>query len=312
MVAALAVAGIAHAVYPDRPIKIVVPYPAGGAADGVNRLVAENLSKRLGQPVVVDARPGASGFIAAQLVQKAPADGYTILGFTSTFAAHPGLFKEMPYDMERDFTPLLRTLIIPIVVVVNPTLPVTSMAELVEYSKRQPAGGLAYATAGNASGPHITGEYFKSLTGANLTHAPYKGEGPAVVDVLGGHVKLMISSSTGVLPHIRSGKVRAIAVANPTRLDFLPDVKTIAESGYPGFEMFGWQGMAVATGTPPDVVKLLSETIRSILEQEDVKTKVAGFGLIMSPQGPADFKKYIADQTRMYTKIIQSANIKAD
>jgi tripartite-type tricarboxylate transporter receptor subunit TctC len=311
MVATLAVAGIAHAAYPDRPIRIVLPYAAGGPTDVVNRLIAENLKNRLGQPIIIEARPGGAGLIAIQQVLKAPADGYTLISLTSTFAAHPGLFKQLPYNMERDFIPLMRTVIVPIIAVVHPSLPVSNINELVEYAKRQP-GGINYATAGNSSGPHIAGEYFKSKSGIDMTHVPYKGEAPALVDVLGGQVKVMLSSTAGALPYLRTGRLKAIAVATPNRLDFMPDVKTIAESGYPGYEFYGWWGMMAPAGTPPEVVTQISEALRAVLEQDDVKSRLAGLGLIVSPQGPQDFKKYITDQTRMYTQIIRSSNITTD
>jgi tripartite-type tricarboxylate transporter receptor subunit TctC len=311
MVATLAVAGIAHAAYPDRPIRIVLPYAAGGPTDVVNRLIAENLKKRLGQPIIIEARPGGAGLIAIQQVLKAPADGYTLISLTSTFAAHPGLFKQLPYDMERDFIPLMRTVIVPIIAVVHPSLPVNNINELVEYAKRQP-GGINYATAGNSSGPHIAGEYFKSKSGIDMTHVPYKGEAPALVDVLGGQVKFMLSSTAGALPYLRTGRLKAIAVATPNRLEFMPEVKTIAESGYPGYEFYGWWGMMAPAGTPPEVVTQISEALRAVLEQDDVKTRLIGLGLIVSPQGPQDFKKYITDQTRMYTQIIRSSGITTD
>jgi tripartite-type tricarboxylate transporter receptor subunit TctC len=311
LAASLAATGIAHAAFPDKPLKIILPYAAGGPNDMVVRTIAEDVKKRFGQQVIIESKPGGSGLIAIQQVMKSPPDGYTMLTVTSTFAAHPGLFKQLPYDMQRDFTPLIRTVVVPILVLVHPSVPVKNIAELVEYSKKQP-GGLYYATAGNASSPHITGEYFKSVSGINMTHVPYKGEAPAFIDLLGGQVKVMLASSAGAMPYIRSGRVKAIAVTTPARIPSLPAVPTVAESGFPNFEMIGWWGLMLPSGTPTDVVNVLYDAIRAALDQKEIKDKLADMGLYVSPQNPVEFKKYIADQTNHVTGVIRASNITAD
>lgn len=308
----LAMAGSARADYPDKPIRFVMTQAAGSPADVVARMVTAEVTRLLGQPIIIDNRPGGSGLIAAQIVQKAAPDGYTVLGFSSTFAGHPGLFKQMPYDLHRDFIPLVRAVIVPLVVVVHPSLPVKDMAELVEYAKREP-GGLNYATGGNSSSPHIAGELFKSRSGAPMTHVPYKSDPGAIADTLSGEVKVTWTSTSGTLAHIRAGKLRAIAVSSPARFDVLPDVPTIAESGYAGFELVGWYGYMLPARTPAPVVSKLGDAIRAALARTEIKERLTGLGLIVAPtQSPEDFGAYIDAETRKTSDVIRAARIQAD
>src|SRR5438552_13835540 len=244
------VSGASAQTYPTRPIRLVVPFPAGGTTDILAREVGQRLSMTLGQPVVIDNRPGAAGNIGADLVAKSAPDGYTLLmGTVGTHAINASLYAKMPYDHVKDFAPIILVAGVPNVLVVNPSLPVNSVQELIAYAKANP-GKLNFASSGPGTSIHLSGELFKVMAGVQMTHVPYKGSAPALQDLLGGQVQLMFDNLPPSLPHIKAGKLRALAVTSVARSPALPDVPTIAESGLPGFEASSWFGILVPAGTP--------------------------------------------------------------
>ena len=255
-----AFATLAHAQtpYPTKPIRIVVPFPAGGTTDILARAVAQRLTETLGQPVVVDNRPGAGGNIGAELVAKAAPDGYTLLmGTVGTHAINASLYAKMPYDHVRDFAPVILVAGVPNVLVINPALPVNSVQELIAYGKANP-GKLNFASSGNGTSIHLSAELFKTMTGVQMAHVPYKGSAPALVDLMGGQVQLMFDNLPSALPQIKAGKLKALAVTSAQRSSALPDVPTVIESGLPGFEASSWFGLLAPAGTPKDIIAKLN------------------------------------------------------
>jgi len=248
----LILGGTAMAQYPDKPIRIILPFASGQGTDVATRLVMAEVSKKLGQPIVIDNRPGAGGVIAIQAVQKAAPDGYTILGFSSSFLSNGVLQKAaLPYDLQRDFTPILRTVDSSVVLVAHPDVPVRTLADVLDMARRQP-DGLPIGTGGIATTMHIALEILKQRANVNLVHVPYKGDPPAVNDVMGGQLKFTIAGFAAALPHIRAGKLRPIAISSASRIEALPDIPTIAESGFPGFELIGWLAYRRLTRGEPE------------------------------------------------------------
>jgi tripartite-type tricarboxylate transporter receptor subunit TctC len=311
--AAATVALGAHAQpFPNKPIKIIVPYTAGGTTDLLARTVGAKLTEKFGQPVVVDNRPGANGMIGMDLVAKAPADGYTLgLASPGTHGINQTLYKSMPHDPIKDFAPVSLAVRAPMVLVVNASVPARNVKELVALAKAKP-GTLSIASGGSGSSQHLAAEIFKSAAGIDMVHIPYKGGGAAYIDLVGGQVQVMIDAVQQAMPHIKSGKLRAIAVASPQRNPQLPDVPTIAESGVPGYEASAWYGFVAPAGTPKEVVSLLSSEIARILALPDVKQTLAGPGLVPIGSTPEEFAAHIRAETDKYAKVIKSANIKAD
>jgi tripartite-type tricarboxylate transporter receptor subunit TctC len=289
-----------------------VPWPAGGVADTIARVVADKLSERLGQRLIVENRPGASGNIGMAAAAAAPADGYTlVLTPTNSLTVNQSLYKDLPFDTERDFLPLTVLATVPNVLVVNRTVPADNLAELVAYAKANP-GKLSFASPGLATGAHLAGELLKVEAGIDMLHVPYTGIAPALNDVVGERVSLMFLGISSALPHIRSGTLRPLAVAALKRSPLLPDVPLVADAGYPGFDVTSWYGIAVRTGTPADIVDRLYRETAAILQLDDLKERFAGMGVEPGGLPPRRFAELVRSEARKWRDIIVRANIKLE
>jgi len=298
--------------YPSRPIHIVTPYSPGGSADMIARLIADNLAKRLGQPVIVENRPGASGTMGTQAVAKAAPDGYTLLlAFVAEVAIAPGLYPKLSYDPLKDLVPVILAAKYPMVLVVTPSLGAASVKDLMAIAKASPQG-LAYASSGSGSPAHIAFELLARRTGMNMTHVPYKGGGAALADLLGGHVQMFFSGLSPALPHLKSGKLRAIAVSSAQRSFALPDVPTVSESGVTDFDVNTWNGLFAPAGTPAGIVDQLNTEVSAILRMPDVAKRLASEGAEFAPNTPKEFGAFVQSQVAKYSQVIKDANIKAD
>ena len=298
--------------YPTRPVRLVVPFAAGGAADIMARLVSGRLAEALGQPVAVDNRPGAGGLIGADFVAKAPPDGYTILfGGASTYSINRSLYSTMPFDSATAFAPITQMSSYGNVLVVDPSLPVTSVRELIAYGKSHP-GKLNFASTGAGGSMHLSGEMFKSMAGIEMTHVPYKAGAAAHVDILGGQVQVMFDAIHTALPQIRAGKLRALGVTAGTRSPLLPEVPTIAESGLPEFAALNWFGFAAPAGTPKDVVDRLNREIVRILQQPELKARLLELGAEPVGNAPEAFAAWIQAEAERWGKIVRALGLKAD
>ncbi|MEO6928404.1 MAG: tripartite tricarboxylate transporter substrate binding protein [Casimicrobiaceae bacterium] len=312
MLALLAAAqGFAQA-FPSKPIRLVVPFPPGGAVDFYARAVQAPLSAALGQQVIIDNRAGASGMIGADNVAKAAPDGYTLLlGNIACLATNVGLYAKMPYDPTTDFTPIMHTVDVDYVLVVNPSLPVHSVAELIAYAKANP-GKLSYGSAGSGSLPHLATELFKSLTGIDMTHVPYKGGGPMVTDLLGGTVQLVIADQANLMPFVKEGKLRALAVATAQRSTLYPDLPTISEAGVPGFQATAWNGLVGPAGMSPAVVKRLHDAFASVMAMPDVRKRLVAGGLDPIGDSPQEFGRFIPAEIAKWAKISKDVGAHVD
>ena len=298
--------------YPTKPIRIVVPFPAGGTTDVLARAAAQKLTEALGQAAVVDNRPGAGGNIGAELVAKSPPDGYTLLmGTVGTHAINPSLYPKMPYDHVRDFVPVILVAGVPNVLVINPSLPVNSVQELIAYAKANP-GKLNFASSGNGTSIHLSAELFKTMAGVQMAHIPYKGSAPALQDLVGGQVQLMFDNLPSALALIKAGRLKALAVTSKERAAVLPDVPTIAESGLPGFEASSWFGLLAPAGTPQLVIAKLNAEIAKWLATPEAKEKLLAQGAIVAGGTPEDFARHIAAETTKWQKVVKESGAKID
>ena len=312
LVAAASPFASAQAPYPHQPIRIVVPVPPGGATDIMARAVAQRLTEAWNAQVFVDNRPGAGGNVGAELVAKAPSDGYTLLmGTVGTHAINGSLYPRMPYDAMKDFAPIVLVAAVPNVLEVNPALPVNSVAELIAYAKANP-GKLNFASSGSGTSIHLSGELFKVMAGVQMTHVPYKGSAPALTDLMGGQVQLMFDNLPPSLPQIKAGKLRALAVTTATRAPALPDVPTIAEAGLPGYESSSWFGLLAPAGTPRDIVVKLNAEIAGWLATPEAKEKLTAIGAIAMGGSPEDFAKHIAAETTKWAGVVKASGAKVD
>jgi len=312
VLAALPLAGFAQA-FPSKPVRIVVPFPPGGSTDLLARRLGEKLSASLGQPVVVENKPGAGGTTGADYVAKSPADGYTLLmGVTGSNAIAASLYPKMPYDTLKDFTPVSQVVSAPLVLAVNSASPIKTVKDYLAAAKAKP---MDYGTPGNGTSMHLTGEMFDLATGAKLLHVPYKGSAPALNDMLGGTLQSMFGDFLVLLPQIKAGKVRPIAVTSARRHPMLPDVPTIAESGVAGLEKFeasSWQGLFAPAGLPPAVLaKLNAETVKA-LESADIKEFFGSQGFIVGGGTPEQFKALIDAEVPKWARVVKAANVKVD
>ncbi len=304
--------GASAQTFPTKPIRIVVPFPAGGTTDVLARAVAQKLTESLGQAAVVDNRPGAGGNIGAELVAKSPPDGYTLLmGTVGTHAINPSLYPKMPYDHVKDFAPVILVAGVPNVLVINPSLPVNSVQELIAYAKANP-GKLNFASSGNGTSIHLSGELFKTMAGIQMTHVPYKGSAPALQDLVGGQVQLMFDNLPSSLALIKAGKLKALAVTSLTRAAALPDVPTVAESGLPGFEASSWFGLLAPAGTPPPIVVTLNADVAKWLATPEAREKLLAQGANAAGGSPADFARHIAAETAKWQKVVRESGAKVD
>jgi tripartite-type tricarboxylate transporter receptor subunit TctC len=299
------------AAYPSRPLRMVVPFPAGGPNDIAGRTVALKLTEYLKQPVVVDNRGGAGGLIGAELAVKAPADGYNLFVCTIHHAVLPALRPNLGYDIERDFAPISYGATFPIVLVVHPSLPVRSVSELIAYEKARP-GSLSFASTGAGGGTHLAGELFNIRAGTKLLHVPYKGSAAAMTDLLGGQVQMFFCDAPTALPQIKSGRLRAIAVAGAQRTSLLPDLPTVAESGLPGYEAYTWAGFMVPRATPAPIVHRLSQEIARALADPAVKQQLADAGAEAKATSPEEFAGILHREMGKWGEVVRTAGIKPE
>ena len=310
---ALASSAIAHAQtsYPTKPVRIIVPQSPGASTDLTARLIAQRLNAALGQSFIVDNRPGAGSIVGTDLVAKAAPDGYTLLVVASSITLNPTLHKNLPFEPIRDFAPITQLSSFPNLLTVHPTLPVKTVKELVAFAKAKP-GSLNYGSSGAATGTHLSAELFKYMTGIDMVHVPYKGGGPAVQALLGGQVQLNFATIVSVIPHLRAGKLRGIAVTTAKRSPALPDTPTIAESGVPGYDHGPWNGFLAPAKTPRAVVARLNEETARILQTPEVKNIFMSEGAEPVGNKPEEFAAIIRDETAKWAKVIRAAGIKAD
>ena len=295
--------------YPSRPVTLVVPFPPGGGTDTGGRVIAEQLSRRWGQTVIVENKGGAAGQIGADLVAKAKPDGYTLLlGNIGTQAINPSLYAKLPYDPDKAFAPVSLVAELPLVMMVNPAVAAQTPAEFIALAKAQ-AGKLSYSSSGAGGAPHLVAEMFKDQTRSFIVHVPYRGGGPAIADLLAGHVDLSFMTALEASGHIKAGKLRALAVTSDKRLPALPDVPTLAEGALPGFNAISWIGLLAPAGTPQDTVDKISADLRAVLADEAVKARFAALGGVARANSPKDFGKLIAADRTRYAEIIRSRKI---
>jgi len=297
--------------YPSRPVRVVVPFSPGGAVDGPMRVIAQELSKRLGQQVIVDNKPGAGATIGTDVVAKAPADGYTLLLASQTNAISATLYPKLPYDPIEDFTPISLIGREPGVLVVHPSLPVKTFQEFVAYVKERP-GRVDYASSGNGSGQHLFVALLASMTGMKMNHVPYRGSGQATADLLGGQVQLSIPGTAGMVGHIKAGKLRALAVTGAKRSPQLPDVPTVMESGVPGYEAYVWMGLLAPKGTPAPIVDKLFRELTQALATSEVKTYMASAGIEIVGSTPAEFATFFRAEKELWARVIRETGAKID
>jgi len=310
---ALTAVGTASAqTWPTKPIRYVVPFAAGGSTDILGRTIAEKLSAALGQPVVVDNKPGAGGGVGAAEVAKAAPDGYTIMGGTiSTHAINASLYSSLPYDPVKDFVPITLIARVPNMLVINNDIPAKNVAELIKLMKANP-GKWSFASAGNGTSQHLSGELFKSLAGVEMQHIPYKGSPPALNDVMGGQVSMTFDNITTAWALAKGGKLRAIAVTTASRSPAAPEVPTLAESGLPGYEIGSWQGVFAPAGTPPDIVKRLNAEIVKIIKSPDVQKKLIDLGAEPVGDSPEQFAAFVKAEVAKWGDVVKKSGAKID
>lgn len=302
----------AQTAYPVKPIRIVIPYTAGGGTDIVARIIGQKLTDTWGQQVIADNRPGASGMIAGEIVSKAPPDGYTlIMGYTGDVAINQSLFRKMTFDPVKNFSPVALAATAPMLFVIHPSLPASNVKQLVALAKSQP-GQLVYASAGVGQPGHLAFELLQHNAKVKLTHVPYKGGAPAVIDLVGGHVMMFCSGIMPAIPHVRSGKLRAIAVSTSTRSPVAPEVPTMIEAGMPGFDLPTWYGVLAPAGTSREVVSKLSGEITRIINLPDVKERLLREGADPAPRSPEQFAQFIQAEVAKYAAIIKEAGVKPE
>jgi tripartite-type tricarboxylate transporter receptor subunit TctC len=310
--AALLMGGLsAHAqAWPAKPVRLVVSYPPGGTVDAVARIVAPKLSAKLGQPVVIDNRGGAGGAIGGDLVAKSSPDGYTVLLDASNHAQNPAL-RKMPFDTLRELAPVSLLVKVPNVLVVNPSAPMKNVADLIAQAKAKP-GGINYASSGNGSAQHLAGELFASMAGVQMTHVAYKGGGPALTDVMSGHVPVFFASMASSLPFIQSGKLRALAVTGKAHASALPQLPTVAEAGLPGYEVYEWNAVFVPAGTPVPVVERLSKELAATLKDPEVRGRLEALGAEVIGSSPAELDGFRRAEITKWTKLAKDNKIQMD
>jgi len=301
----------AQTAYPARPVRFIVPSAAGGGTDIIARAISLKLAESLGQPFVVENRPGAGQMIGIELAAKSPADGYTILMAASTLAINPIMYKKVPYDPVRDFAPITQAATLPNVLVVHPSLPVKSVAELIAYAKANP-GKLNFASAGIGTSPQMSIELLKSMAGIDMVHIPYKGTSPGVVDLLAGQVLVMAPNVLTALPHIKAGKLRALAVTSTKRTEALPEVPTVAEAGLPGYDSTQWYGVLAPAGTQPQIVARLHGEIVRALRDPEVGKRLAADGADAVGSSPEEFAAFIKSESEKWAKVASAAGIKPE
>ncbi len=303
---------MAQASYPNKPVKLIVPFPPGGGNDVIGRVIAQKLTDRWGQNVVVENRAGANGIVGLQALMQSPADGYTLaVGAAGPLAVNPSLYARLPYDPLKDFTPITNLVNFPLLLVTHPSVAAKNTRELVALAKSKP-GQLSYASPGSGNSGHLAGELFNSMAGVKTVHIPYKGQGPALTDLVAGQVQMLYSSIPSVIQQVRNGQLRAIAVGSAQRLPSLPDIPTLSESGVPGYEAYSWVGLVAPANTPADIVKKIHRDVSEILKDKEVADKLNQQGALPVGDTPEEFAVYIKNEIAKWGKVVREANIKVD
>src|SRR2546421_2593673 len=298
--------------FPEKPIRFVIGFTPGGPSDLLARSLGQKLGERWNQQVVVENRPGAGGNVAAEAVAKSPPDGYTwLLGNNSILATNQSLYKHLGYDPVRDFAPVALVAIQPNILVVNPAVPVSSVTELIALAKAKP-GELNYASSGSGAAAHLAGELFKAMTGVEMVHVPYKGAQPALTDVIAGQAQLMFATSASVIPYIKAGRLRALAVTTARRSATVPELPTLSESGVPGFEAITWHGVVVPAATPGPLVERLNADIVRVLRMRDLRERLESLGAELATGTPQDFADYIAREIPKWAKVVKDSGARAE
>lgn len=306
-----AVAAEEAAAYPSKPIKILVPFPPGGAADNFARIVGQKLNTAWSQPVLIENRPGASGQIATQAAATAPADGYTLLVVTVGHAVNPALYPKLPYNTERDLQPVAALAQLASVVLVNPSVPAKTVGELVALAKAQPRK-LTYASAGNASTSHVAGAMFTSLAQVEMVHVPYRGSAPAITDLMGGQIDMMIDPIVSSAQHVKSGKLRALAVSTARRSSLTPDLPTVAEAGVPNYDFSSWFLLLAPRGVPEGIVQKINRQVASVLAQPDTKDKFNTLGAEPGSGSPSELASFLGGEIKRLAKVAKDSGMKAE
>ena len=299
---------LAQPGYPNRAVRLVVPSSAGGGTDIVARIIAPRLSERLGQQVVVDNRAGAGTMIGGEIVAKAPPDGYTLLMAISTLATNPVVYKKMPYDALRDFAPVTQATSLPNILVVHPSVPVHTAKELIAFARAHP-GQLNFGSPGTGTNPHLAMELFLNMAKIKMVHIPYKGSAPAIVDIVAGHIAVMAATALTGIPHVRSGRLRALAVTSAKRTAAAPDIPTLTEAALPGYEAVQWYGVLAPAQTPREIVARLHTEIARILQTPDIKERLLGDGADPVGSTPEEFTRFIRAETEKWAKVARDAGI---
>ena len=296
----------------DRPVRFVVGFTPGGSSDILARALGAKLAERLGQQVVIDNRPGAGGNLAAESVAKSAPDGQTwLLGNNAILATNQSLYSRLGYDPVKDFAPVALVAIQPNILVVHPSVPAHTVADLIQYAKRNP-GRLNYASTGAGVAAHLSAELFKAMAGVDLVHVPYKGAHPALTDLIAGQVQVMFATSSSVLPYVKAGRLRALAVTTAQRSASVPELPTVAEAGVPGFESITWHGVVVPAATPAPIVQRLNQEINEVLKQKDLRERLATLGAEVAGGSPQDFAAYIAREIPKWAKLVKDSGARAD
>jgi tripartite-type tricarboxylate transporter receptor subunit TctC len=308
----IAAPGVIAAGYPDRPLRLIVPSPPGGGTDASTRMVTPKLSEILGQQIIVDNRGGASGNLGAEIALRAPPDGYTLLATIASHTSNPFVMKHVPYDLERDFSPISRTVTVPNILISHPSLPAKNVKELIAFAKARP-GQLQFASAGVGSMPHLMMAFFVSAAGLKMTHVPYKGAGPALGDVIAGHVPIMAANILSTLPHVKARRVRAYGVTSATRASAASDIPTIAEAGVPGYEAVQWFGLLAPAGTPRAIITKLHGAVVQALNDPDVRKRFVDGGADPTPSSsPEEFGTLLRSELKKWARVVKDAGIKAE
>jgi len=311
LAAAAAGSAFAQAGYPSKPVRLVVPSSAGGGTDIVARIIAPDLSKRLGQQVVIDNRPGAGTMIGIEVAAKSPPDGYTLLMGLSTLAINSALYKKVPYDPQRDFAPITQAISSASIIVVHPSVPVKTLKELIAFARARP-GQINYASAGTGTYPHMTMELFLSMAQLKMVHIPYKGTGPAMIDMVAGQVATMAATILTGMPQIRAGRLRPLGITSAARSPIVPDIPTVAEAGLPGYESVQWYGMLAPARTPRDIITRLHGEATRVLQQPEIKARFAGDGADPVGSSPEEFTRYIQSELTKWAKVARDAGIQQE
>lgn len=297
--------------YPNKPIRLIVPFAPGGSNDIMARIIGQKIGESVGQTVIIDNRGGASGIIGTDLAAKAAPDGYTLLMMSLTLAVNPSLFKKLPYDTERDLLPVSLVASAPLILVVHPSLPVKSLKDFIAHAKANP-GKFNFGSGGPGTTPHLAGEMLKSMAGLQMTHVPYKGGGPALADLVGGQLQLMLENIPSTLPHVKSGKLRVLALSGLKRSSLVPDVPTLDEAGLKGYEIVGWNGLFLPAGTTNAIVsRLHTETVKA-LAAADIKERLSGMGAEGVGNTPAEFNAFVKAEIKKWAQVVRDAGLRVE